>query len=53
MLCSVALVRPYISKEFIVSIIKETRIGELGTMLVVNSVSCQGASVASHCYLYS
>jgi hypothetical protein len=36
MLCSVALVRTDISEERIASIIKMTRIGELGTTLGAN-----------------
>jgi hypothetical protein len=37
MLCHVALVRTDVSEERIASIIKVTRIGELGTMLAVTS----------------
>jgi hypothetical protein len=37
MLCRVALVRTDVSEEHIVSIIKVTRIGELGTLAVTNN----------------
>jgi hypothetical protein len=37
MLCHVALVRTYVSEERIVSIIKLTRIGELGKTIAVTS----------------
>jgi hypothetical protein len=51
MLRRVALVRTYISEELSASIIRVTRIGELGTTLVVNQqpthASSQRASVAS------
>jgi hypothetical protein len=37
MLCHVALVRTYVSEEFSASIVRVTRIGELGTTLAVTS----------------
>jgi hypothetical protein len=37
MLCRVALVRTDVSEERITSIVRVTRVGELGTMLAVTS----------------
>jgi DNA-binding TFAR19-related protein (PDSD5 family) len=49
MLRRVALVRTDVSEELSVSIIRVVRIGEVGTMLAVNSnLSSQLASVASY-----
>jgi hypothetical protein len=42
-----ALVRTDVLEDRITSIIRVTRIVELGTMLAVNSISSQSASVAS------
>jgi hypothetical protein len=57
-LCHVILVRTHVSEEHIASIIRVTRIGDLGTLAVTSSrsklwryayISSQGASVASCC----
>jgi hypothetical protein len=60
MLCHVALVRTDVTEELSASIIRVTRISELGTMLAASSnrrterknislcISSQGASVASY-----
>jgi hypothetical protein len=48
MLRRVALVRTDVFQECIASMIKVTRIGELGTTLPVTSISSQRASVASY-----
>jgi hypothetical protein len=49
MLRSVALVRTDVSEELRASIIRLTRIGELGTTLAVPSgISSQRASIASY-----
>jgi hypothetical protein len=48
MLRHVALVRTDVSEEHIASIIRVTRIVELGPMLVVTNISSQLASVASY-----
>jgi hypothetical protein len=48
MLRRVALVRTEASEEPSASIIRVTRIGELGTTSVVTSISSQRASVASY-----
>jgi hypothetical protein len=50
MLRCVAVVRIDVSEKFSFSLIRVTRIGELGTMLAVtsNGVSSQHASVASY-----
>jgi hypothetical protein len=64
MLRSMALVRTYVSEGLSASIIRVTRIGELGTTLAVTSnrrtlrrntkcISSQGASVASYGYVSS
>jgi hypothetical protein len=45
MLRRAVLVSAYVSKEYIASIIRETRIGELGT----TNIPSQLASVASYC----
>jgi hypothetical protein len=53
--CLLALVRTEVSEERIPSIIRVTRIGELGTTLAVtmlpfsDSILSQHASVASYC----
>jgi hypothetical protein len=49
MLHRVALVRSEVSEELSASVIKVTRIGELGTTLAVTTcISSQRASVASY-----
>jgi hypothetical protein len=48
MLCRVALVRTGVSEELSASIIRVTRIGELGTTLTVTSNQRTHASVASY-----
>jgi hypothetical protein len=53
MLRPVALVRTDVSEEFSASIIRVTRIGELGTTLGVTSNRCTRASVASYGYFLS
>jgi hypothetical protein len=62
MLCHVALVRTDVSEELSASIIRVTRIGELGTTLAITSnlcmlqrlcISSQHASVASYGYVSS
>jgi hypothetical protein len=49
MLRRVTLLRTDVSEECIATIIKVTKIGELGTTLTVRSISSQRASVASYC----
>jgi hypothetical protein len=45
---SVALVRIDVSEELSASVIRVTKIGELGTTLAVTCISSQLASVASY-----
>jgi hypothetical protein len=46
----VILLRTDVSEELIASIMRVTKIGELGKTLAINSnISSQGASVASYC----
>jgi hypothetical protein len=48
MLCHVALVRTVVSKEHLASIIRVTRIGEVGTTLAVTSNQRTLGSYRSH-----
>jgi hypothetical protein len=48
MLCHVAFVRTNVSEELSASIIRVTRIGDLGTLAVTSNRRTMGASVASY-----
>jgi hypothetical protein len=49
MLRHISLARTNVSEEYIVSIIRVARIGELRAKLEVTSIPLQCASVASYC----
>jgi hypothetical protein len=49
MLCHVPLVRTDVSEECSASIVRVTRISELGTTLAFSSISSQCASAGSYC----